>query len=125
MALGNLVENAIKYAGHGGQSDGRRVRVETGMAHRGDGQRIAWTHVEDDGPGIAPEHLPHLFERFYRAGSARTRADTKSGESESAPDGSGLGLAIAHEIALAHGGTIGVRSVVGGGAWFTFEIPIC
>jgi signal transduction histidine kinase len=127
LALGNLVENAIKYAGHGGQPGGGRgrVRVETGIAQRGDEQRIAWVRVEDDGPGIAPEHLPYLFERFYRADAARARDDTNSGASTSAPDGSGLGLAIAHEIALAHGGTIGVQSVLGGGASFTFELPTC
>jgi signal transduction histidine kinase len=124
IALGNLVENAIKYAGHGGQTDGGHVRVETGAADRGGGQRVAWARVEDDGPGIAAEHLPHLFERFYRADFARTRDATKSGASDSAPDGSGLGLAIAHEIAAAHGGTIGVRSVVGSGAAFTFELPV-
>jgi signal transduction histidine kinase len=122
MALGNLVENAIKYAGHGDQADGRRVRVETGAADRGE-QRVAWVRVVDDGPGIAAEHLPHLFERFYRANAARTRGDMQSGASESATDGSGLGLAIAHEIAASHGGTISVRSVAGCGAAFTFELP--
>ena len=55
------------------------------------GSRVA-IEVSDDGPGIAPEALPHIFERFYRAGSQGTR-------------GSGLGLAIAAEIAAAHGGT--------------------
>jgi signal transduction histidine kinase len=125
MALGNLVENAIKYAGHGEQPEGGYVRVETGATDRGGEQRVAWARVEDDGPGIAAEHMPHLFERFYRVDAARTRVDTKSGASESAADGSGLGLAIAHEIAVAHCGTIGVRSMPGGGTAFTLELPIC
>jgi signal transduction histidine kinase len=128
MALGNLVENAIKYAGRDAHADGGcgHVRVETGMADdKGDGQRMVWARVEDNGPGIAAEYLPHLFERFYRADAARARDDTNGSDSASAPDGTGLGLAIAHEIAVAHGGTIGVRSVVGGGASFTFELPTC
>ena len=118
LALGNLVENAIKYAGRAGQPEGGRVRVETGAADRAgeSGRRVAWVRVEDDGPGIAAEHLPHLFERFYRADVARTHDDA-------APDGSGLGLAIAHEIARAHGGAIRVESVVGCGSTFTFELP--
>jgi signal transduction histidine kinase len=129
MALGNLVENAIKYAGHGAYADSGRgrgcVRVETGAADRGGGRRMAWARVEDDGLGIAAEHVPHLFERFYRADSARARDDANSIDSDSAPHGTGLGLAIAHEIAAAHGATIGVRSVIGCGAAFTFELPLC
>ncbi|HEX6799671.1 MAG TPA: HAMP domain-containing sensor histidine kinase [Ktedonobacterales bacterium] len=124
LALGNLVENAIKYAGRAGQAERGRVRVETGAAaDRAGGQRVAWVSIEDDGPGIAPEHLPHLFERFYRADVARTRDDAIEGQTSGAPDGSGLGLAIAHEIARAHGGAIRVESVVGCGSTFTFELP--
>jgi signal transduction histidine kinase len=122
MALGNLVENAIKYAGHGETSACGRVRVETGTAEREGEQHVAWVRVEDDGPGIAVEHLPHLFERFYRADPAR--GDAQSAAGDCPPDGSGLGLAIAHEIAAAHGGTIGVRSAPGCGAALIFELPI-
>lgn len=132
IALGNLVENAIKYAGRGNQTGGGHVRVEAGAAERcedrGDEHRVAWVCVEDDGRGIAAEHLPHLFERFYRADAARTRDDAQSGASESASesaaDGTGLGLAIAQEIAAAHDGAIRVQSVLGSGASFTFELPL-
>ena len=125
LALGNLVENAIKHAGRGERldGDGGHVRVETGAADRGDGRRVAWACVEDDGPGIAAGHLPHLFERFYRADAARARDDANGGERGGTAEGSGLGLAIAHEIAAAHGATIGVQSVKGCGSTFTFELP--
>lgn len=69
--------------------------------------------VTDNGPGIAPEHLGRLFDRFYRVDNARNR---KHG-------GSGLGLAIARSIAEAHGGTLAVESVVGQGSTFTLRIP--
>jgi signal transduction histidine kinase len=124
MALGNLVENAIKYAGHGEQPRGGRVRVETGAAERDVERHVAWVRVADDGPGIAAEDVPHVFERFYRANSARNREHAPSAACDSPPDGSGLGLAIAHEIAVVHGGAIGVRTVVGSGAEFTFELPL-
>ena len=65
--------------------------------------------VADNGPGIPPEELPHLFERFYQAGGART--------------GTGLGLAIAREIVLAHGGDIDVSSTLGKGTEFTIRLP--
>ena len=69
--------------------------------------------VADTGEGIAPEHLPHLFERFYRVDSARTR---ESG-------GTGLGLAICKSIAEAHGGTIEIESCPGKGTTVTVRIP--
>jgi signal transduction histidine kinase len=70
--------------------------------------------VEDTGSCIAPEQLPHIFERFYRADSARAR---DSG-------GSGLGLAIVKEIAEAHHGTVHVKSEVSKGTVFTFTLPV-
>ncbi len=69
--------------------------------------------VEDTGSGIAPEHLPHVFERFYRGDPSRQR---DSG-------GAGLGLAIVKEIAEAHGGTVRVESTLGKGASFTVALP--
>ncbi len=79
---------------------------------RGEGADIRVT-IRDTGPGIAPEHLPHLFDRFYRAEAARSRDD----------GGAGLGLAIAFEIARAHGGTLSVESGPGEGATFTVALP--
>ncbi len=100
----NLVENAIAYTPPGG-------RVELSLASAGDRVRLA---VRDTGPGIAPDDLAHIFERFYRPDRARTR---RSG-------GAGLGLAIARWIARAHGGDIEVQSVVGHGSTFTVVLPL-
>jgi two-component system sensor histidine kinase TctE len=87
-ALSNLIDNAIH---HGPARTHITVRV-------GDG----WLEVEDDGPGIAPEHQAHVFERFYRA-------------APSGVSGSGLGLAIVKEIASQHGAQVGVRSPLADG----------
>ena len=70
--------------------------------------------VADTGEGIAPEHLPHLFERFYRVESSRSRGK----------GGTGLGLAICREIVRAHGGSITVESAVGQGAAVTLRLPL-
>lgn len=101
----NLLDNAIKYTPAGGQVT---VTAENSAAQ----VRIT---VQDTGPGIAPEHLPHLFERFYRVEGDRTRLDG---------GGAGLGLAIAREVARAHGGDLTVQSEVGDGTTFVFTIPI-
>lgn len=99
----NLLDNAVKYTPTGG-----RVSL---AARRGDGAiEIA---VGDSGPGIAPEQLPHLFERFYRVADDRARAD----------GGAGLGLALAMEIARAHRGSLAVTSEVGHGSVFTVRLP--
>jgi len=99
----NLLDNALRYTPSGGTVT---VCIEEV------GNTVVIT-VKDTGPGIAPEHLPHLFERFYRADSAR---DRESG-------GVGLGLAIVKEIAEAHGGTVRVESEIGKGSVFTVTLP--
>ena len=104
----NLVENGIKYT----TGNDKRVRIETG---RTDG--AAWVRVSDTGPGIAPEHLPHLFDRFYRIDKSRTRADDEDGD-DNTPNGSGLGLSIVQWIAHTHEGNVLVESTVGVGTTF-------
>ncbi len=99
QVFSNLIENGLKYTPEGGQ-----VTVNVSRHW----QTIA-VSVMDTGAGIAPEHLPHLFERFYRADSARARET----------GGFGLGLAISRAIVEAHGGTITVSSVVGDGTTFS------
>jgi heavy metal sensor kinase len=108
--LSNLVENAIKYS-TGAQ---KRVSVETGSSYG-----YVWVRVSDTGPGIAPEHLPHLFDRFYRVDKARTR-DTGLEVNSNTPSGSGLGLSIVQWIARVHGGEVQVDSTQGVGT--TFEV---
>jgi heavy metal sensor kinase len=98
----NLMDNALRHTPPGGT-----VTVRLGQ----EGEQVA-IKVTDTGPGIPPEHLPHLFERFYRAESAR---DRESG-------GVGLGLAIVNEIAEAHGGTVRAESEVGKGSVFTVTL---
>jgi heavy metal sensor kinase len=104
QVLLNLVDNAIAYTPTGGQIELSLV-VADGMA------RLA---VRDNGPGIAPEELTHIFERFYRPDHARSR---RTG-------GAGLGLAIASWIAEAHDGRVEVESRVGHGTTFTLVLPI-
>jgi signal transduction histidine kinase len=104
QALINLLDNALRYTPSGGT-----VTVCLQAA-------AGWVavSVEDTGHGIEPEHLPHLFERFYRTDWARAK---DSG-------GTGLGLPIVKEIADAHGGTIAVTSHVNKGSVFTLRLPI-
>ncbi len=100
----NLLDNAIRHTPEGGS-------VTVQMHSSADTVQLT---VEDTGSGIGQEHLPHIFERFYRADQAR---DRESG-------GTGLGLAIAREIVLAHHGTITVQSKVGKGSVFTVSLPM-
>jgi signal transduction histidine kinase len=100
----NLVDNAVKYTGPGGLV-GLRIWEERGAAGLA---------VSDTGPGIAPEHLPKVFDRFYRLDAARTRSH----------GGSGLGLAICRELVEAHGGRIWAESVEGAGSTFSLALPI-
>jgi heavy metal sensor kinase len=104
QVLSNLIENAVKYAGAGKQ-------VTVSMAEAGDMIRST---VRDNGPGIPPEHLPHLFDRFYRADQAW------SGQG---PRGCGLGLSICRMIVEAHGGTIRIESQPGHGIAVVVSLP--
>lgn len=112
--LGNLVENGIKYS----EGADRRVEVST-RAESG----YAILRVADNGPGIATEHLPRLFDRFYQVEASRTRTDSaNSEEGENLPSGTGLGLSIAQWVAQAHGGGIRVESEVGQGTVFEVRL---
>jgi two-component system, OmpR family, sensor kinase len=113
--LTNLVENAIKYT----QREGAEVLVETGCQEL-NGRAWSLVRVSDNGPGIPEEHLPQLFDRFYRLDKARTRPE---GDADEQISGSGLGLAIASSIAQAYGGKIEVESKLGEGSTFTLWLP--
>ncbi|MBO0795867.1 MAG: HAMP domain-containing histidine kinase, partial [Ktedonobacteraceae bacterium] len=112
--LTNLIENAIKYT----SGVGKRVHVELAR----EGERRGVVRVRDDGPGIAEEHLPYLFDRFYRVDRARTRQERLEGGDK--PGGSGLGLAIVQWIVQAHGGEVYVESRVGAGSLFAVYLPL-
>jgi signal transduction histidine kinase len=103
-AVANLLENAVRLA-----PPGSRIRLATGSE---DDQ--AWIAVADEGPGIAPEDQPHVFDRFWRADKARSRAD----------GGTGLGLAIVRQIAESHGGQVRLQSKVGVGSSFVIWLPV-
>jgi heavy metal sensor kinase len=101
QVLTNLLTNAVEYTPPGGE-----VRIEA-QSKNG----MACVDVADTGPGIPPEELPHLFDRFYRVDKSRSALHA------------GLGLAIVKAIVEAHGGTISVSSPAGGGATFSFQLP--
>jgi len=103
LALSNLVDNALKYGKEGG-------RVTLSGHVEGDACLL---EVTDDGPGISPEHLPRIFERFYRVDKGRSRE----------LGGTGLGLSIAKHIVESHGGILRVESRIGIGTRFTIRIP--
>lgn len=104
QVLGNLLSNALTHTPAGGEvvvaARAREAEVEVS--------------VRDTGEGILAEHLPYIFERFYRADRSRSRAT----------GGTGLGLAIAKQLVEAHGGRIEVKSEVGRGTQFTFTLPV-
>jgi len=104
QVLRNLLDNALTHTPPGG---------EIAIAAHADGQWVA-VNVQDTGSGIAPEDLPYVFERFYRADKSRSRAT----------GGTGLGLSIAKQLIEAHGGRIEVESAVGQGTRFTFTLPV-
>lgn len=99
----NLVENALKYGNTGGT-------ITTGFYQMDEGR--VYIEVSDDGPGIAEQHVPRIFERFYRADRSRSRD----------VGGTGLGLAIVKHIIEAHGETVTVRSKLGVGSSFGFTL---
>jgi len=104
QVLGNLVDNAIKYGRPGGW-----VEVSARPANPG----LVEICVRDNGPGIPPEALERIFERFYRVDKARSREQ----------GGTGLGLSIVKHIVQSHGGTAWARSEPGQGASFFFTMP--
>ena len=107
-----LLDNAIKFS-----PAGSRVSVCVGVV-----TGFAEMEIEDHGPGIPPEHLPHIFERFFRGDEARTRKDLGSGSIGA--QGAGLGLSIAQWITDAHGGSIYVRPVAPSGSRFVVRLPL-
>jgi signal transduction histidine kinase len=103
QVLTNLLSNALRYAPENGH-------VAVRVSRAGDRVRLS---VEDDGPGIAPEDMSYVFERFWRGDKSRSRGS----------GGSGIGLAIVRQLVEMHGGTVGVESQVGHGATFWIELP--
>lgn len=104
-AIITLLDNAVKYS-----PDNTSVKIAAKTANR-----QALIQIKDQGEGIAAKDLPHIFDRFYRADAARSKATT---------GGYGLGLAIAKDIVAAHHGTIEATSKVGKGSLFTIKIPL-
>jgi signal transduction histidine kinase len=104
QVLFNLLDNAVRFTPSGG-------RVTLSVSAR---NGVVDVVVADTGPGIPPEHLPRLFERFYRVDRARSRDE----------GGTGIGLAIARSVVEAHGGRIWAESEPGKGSTFTFELPV-
>ena len=103
QAVVNLIDNAVKYSAEG-------ATVVVTLEERGDEVVVS---VTDEGQGVAREHLPRLFERFYRVDKARSRD----------LGGTGLGLAIVKHIAQIHGGRVSVDSVLGRGSTFRIHLP--
>jgi signal transduction histidine kinase len=106
QVLGNLLSNALRYTPPGGQVE---LRAASGAAGAG-----VTLSVQDTGPGIAPDDLPHIFNRFYRADPSRAEDSGASG----------LGLAIAKALVEAHGGALSAVSALGQGTTFTIHFPV-
>jgi two-component system phosphate regulon sensor histidine kinase PhoR len=108
-AVENLVENALKYG-----AAGKRVDIALARGQTRAGASEARLSVRDFGPGIAPEHLPRLTERFYRVDVTESRAQ----------GGTGLGLALVKHVLNRHGGRLSIESTPGAGANFTMHLPL-
>jgi len=126
QVLHNLLANALRYTPSGGRvtlagwpfevRQGQLLTphpLPTALLPLAEGHWLALS-VVDTGPGIAPEDLLYVFERFYRGDRSRSRAS----------GGTGLGLAIARQLVEAHGGKIAVMNEPQGGARFTFVLPV-
>lgn len=126
QVLGNLVENALRYTPSGGSVTLRARRADaeatswratdariTRPLSQLDASAAVVIEVSDTGPGIAPDDLEHIFERFYRADRARARET----------GGSGLGLAIVQRLVESQGGQVGVKSALGQGTTFWVTLP--
>ncbi|MFB6875127.1 sensor histidine kinase [Streptomyces sp. NPDC056323] len=109
QAIGNLVTNAVRHTPSGGRVTVRAYGVSSATAPGGE----VVVEVADTGSGISAEHLPHVFDRFWRAEKSRSR---RTG-------GSGLGLAIVRKLVEAHGGSASAASVEGQGSVFTLRLP--
>ena len=105
----NLIENALKYGATGERVD---ITMARGTGPRGEEEAVV--AVRDHGPGIAPEHIPRLTERFYRVDVADSRAQ----------GGTGLGLALVKHILARHRGRLLIESTPGAGATFTIRLPL-
>lgn len=120
QALQNVAANAIRHTPSQGRID---LRGE----QSGDRVRIL---VRDNGPGIPPEHLPHVFDRFYKADASRTHStratdgDARSGQAAGTAAGSGLGLSIVRAIVERHGGAVTASNAPDGGAVFELLLPV-
>ena len=108
-AFENLVENALKYG-----SSGKRIEITGRREQTSEGGAEALIAVRDFGPGIAPEHLPRLTERFYRVDVGESRAQ----------GGTGLGLSLAKHVFNRHRGRLTIDSIPGQGATFTARLPL-
>ncbi|MHB0885698.1 MAG: sensor histidine kinase [Bacillota bacterium] len=113
QVLLNLLTNALRHAGQDGRVTVGVAPGEGTAGHATADRPAVVVRVTDSGPGVPSEDLPHIFDRFYRADQARTRAE----------GGTGLGLAIVKGFVEAHGGTVGAENTPGGGACFWFSLP--
>ena len=107
-AVTNLIENAKRYS-----PNGTPIEVKLSKRKEANHASVIEVSVTDKGPGIAPEHLPKLTERFYRVDQSRNRKD----------GGTGLGLAIVKATMLRHGGEVHIQSKVNNGTTVTLTFP--
>ncbi len=113
QVLRNLLNNAVAHTPCGGEVTVAAALTQDGTDW-GSGNRLVAVYVRDTGTGIAPEHLPYVFDRFYRADKSRARQT----------GGAGLGLAIVKQLVIAQGGSVSVESEPDRGTTFTFTLPV-